>query len=122
MTQKKIFSRIGTAYFLLTVVSLGVSYLLAFVLAAAAPRVYYRPLMTWVLSLLPMYLVGMPVCAKVMKRLPGRELFQKKMSPGNWVSAFCICICVMYAGNLLGNFISTMIGEATSRWSSSPAG
>ena len=115
MTQKKIFSRIGTAYFLLTVVSLGVSYLLAFVLAAAAPRVYYRPLMTWVLSLLPMYLVGMPVCAKVMKRLPGRELFQKKMSPGNWVSAFCICICVMYAGNLLGNFISTMIGEAASR-------
>ena len=63
MTQKKIFSRIGTAYFLLTVVSLGVSYLLAFVLAEAAPRVYYRPLMTWVLSLLPMYLVGMPVCA-----------------------------------------------------------
>ncbi len=114
MTQKKIFSTIGWAYFWLATITLGISYALAFILVMAAPRIYYLSLMNWVISLAPMYLVGMPVCGKVMNRLPGMQLFRKKITPGKWCSLFCICICVMYAGNIIGNVITTMLDESTS--------
>ncbi len=114
MTQKKIFSTIGWAYFWLATIALGISYILAFVLVTAAPRIYYLSLMNWVISLGPMYLIGMPVCARVMNSLPKMELFQKKITFGRWCSIFCICICVMYAGNIIGNVVTTMLGENTS--------
>ena len=114
MTQKKIFSTIGWAYFWLTTISLGVTYVLAFVLAAAAPRLYYMSLMNWILSLGPMYLIGMPVCGKQMNRLPRMELFQKRLSFGKWCGVFCVCICLMYAGNIIGNVLTTLIQESTS--------
>lgn len=114
MTQKKIFSTIGWAYFWLATLALGIGYILVFVLAAAAPRIYYLSLMNWIISLGPMYLIGMPVCAKVMKRLPKRELFRKSMTVGRWCTVFCICICVMYAGNIIGNVVTTILSDATS--------
>lgn len=114
MTQKKIFSTIGMAYFLLAALSLGISYILSFVLQAAAPEVFYFSVVTWLLSLGPMYLAGMPACAKWMTRLPKMRLIQSKISVGKWFSIFCICICVMYAGNIVGNVITTLLGSLTS--------
>lgn len=114
MTRKKIFSTIGIAYFFLAALSLVISYVLSFVLQMAAPRVFYLSIMTWILSFAPLYLVGMPVCARWMKRLPKMRLLQSKITAGKWMSVLCICLVVMFAGNMIGNGITTMLGSNTS--------
>ena len=53
---------------------------------------------SWLLAMVPLYLVAIPVCAKMMQALPNMQLYRNEMRPGQWIRTLCICIFVMYVG------------------------
>ena len=59
------------------------------------------------------YLIGMPICVKVLKRLPVMHLYESTMKAGRWFVYLCICMFVMYAGNLIGQGVSGLISRLT---------
>ncbi|MCD8148982.1 MAG: CPBP family intramembrane metalloprotease [Clostridiales bacterium] len=111
MNSKKFFSRVGFAYFALIVLIIVVQVILSIVIEFFAPGSLYRyPGLYWIVSLAPQYLVAMPVCAIIMRRLPAMKLYQKKMKAGKWFSTLCIAIFIMEAGNIIGNLVCALIG------------
>ena len=63
--------------------------------------------------MVPLYLVAIPVCAKMMQALPNMQLYRNEMRPGQWIRTLCICIFVMYVGNIIGNAVSALIAQGT---------
>ncbi len=115
MNKRKFFSTIGMAYFLLLLLMLALPTLLAVILEAAAPGSLYRyPLLYWIVSLAPQYLIAMPVCVKIMRRLPAVQLYRNRLGGGGtWLSTLCIAMFLMEAGNIIGNLVSTLISRLT---------
>lgn len=112
MEQKRIFSRIGWAYFLLAAVTIALQYLLSLLLKNAGGLQENTALVT-LLSMAPMYLVGMPVCVRILKKLPKKNLYRNSVKPGRWFSFLSMCFFVMMAGNLIGNVVSFLITSLT---------
>lgn len=113
MNQRKFFSNIGIAYFLLAAVTLGLQALLGVVINRTAPRILDISIIYWLVSLGPMYLIAMPICVKVLKRLPAMQLYESTMKAGKWFSCLCICMFVMFTGNLIGQAVNALIGYFT---------
>ena len=83
MDDKRFFSRVGFSYFMMVVLTAVVQFVLSLVLAFAAPQAAGLPITSWLLSMVPLYLVGIPVCAKLMQRLPKMQFYQNEMRPGS---------------------------------------
>lgn len=113
MNQRKFFSNTGMAFFLLAAVTMGLQVLLGVVIKRAAPQILNISIIYWIVSLGPLYLVGMPICVKVLKRLPAMHLYESTMKAGKWFIHLCICMFVMYAGNLIGQGVSGLISRLT---------
>ncbi|WP_294902059.1 CPBP family intramembrane glutamic endopeptidase [uncultured Eubacterium sp.] len=113
MDDKRFFSRVGFSYFMMVVLTAVVQFVLSLVLAFAAPQAAGLPITSWLLSMVPLYLVGIPVCAKLMQRLPKMQFYQNEMRPGQWIRTLCICIFVMYVGNIIGNIVSALLAQGT---------
>lgn len=113
MNQKKFFSNIGMAYFLLAAVAMVLQVFLGVVINRVAPRILNISIIYWLVSLGPLYLIAMPICVKVLKRLPAMHLYESTMKAGKWFVHLCICMFVMYAGNLIGQGVSTLISYFT---------
>lgn len=111
MNERKFFSNIGMAYFLLLLVTGAVQIILSVIITKAAPQLFDISIIYWAVSLAPMYLVGMPICVKMMKRLPAVRLYETKMKFGRWFVFLCMCMFIMYAGNLIGNGVSALISH-----------
>lgn len=106
----KSFSRIGFAFSLLIVV--------AFVAQLAFARI---PKMLgfgelnkqswwfWVCASAPMYLFAFPACMLVMKKLPSRTLKKRTLTLQQFLSLIPVCFCLMYGGNLVGTWLSSML-------------
>ena len=115
MYIRKFFSTIGMAYFLLLLLMLVLPTVLAVIIQAAAPGSLYRyPLLYWIVSLAPQYLIAMPVCVKIMRRLPAVRLYQNRLGGGKrWLSFMCIAMFLMQVGNIIGNLVSALINRLT---------
>lgn len=113
MDDKRFFSRVGLSYFMMVVLTVVVQFVLSLVLAFAAPQATGLPVTSWLLSMAPLYLVAIPVCAKLMQALPKMQFYQNEMRPGQWIRTLCICIFVMYVGNIIGNVVSALIAQGT---------
>lgn len=113
MNQRKFFSNTGMAFFLLAAVTMGLQVLLGIVIKRAVPQILNISIIYWIVSLGPLYLVGMPICVKVLKRLPAMHLYESTMKAGKWFIHLCICMFVMYAGNLIGQGVSGLISRLT---------
>ncbi|MCC8028468.1 MAG: CPBP family intramembrane metalloprotease [Lachnospiraceae bacterium] len=113
MNKRKFFSTIGAAYFLLLLLMLVLPMILAAIVQAAVPGSLYRyPLLYWIVSLAPQYLAAMPICVRIMRRLPAVNLYRNRLGGGGaWFSTLCIAIFIMEAGNIIGNLVSTLIGR-----------
>ncbi len=113
MEQKKYFNRTGVAFFVFGVLIIGLQLLLGVILGIVAPMAVYRPWVMWLVSVLPMYLVAFPVCRMMMKRLPGRELYQNDMKMITWCQLLLISLFLMLAGGLAGNAVNAIISAVS---------
>ena len=113
MTEKTLFNRVGISIALYIAIAIGVQYLLSWIIGAFFPILYYKELTQWLLSLIPMYVVALPVSRAVLKTLPERKLYQNEMRPGKWIQMFLILMALMYIGNIIGTIITSVLGSGT---------
>lgn len=63
-----------------------------------------------IVSMLPMYLIGIPLLYLMIKGLPATEPSRHKMGGWKIVLAGIICYALMYCGNIVGMIMTAIIG------------
>ncbi len=111
------FSKIGLAYLVLTAALMGAAYALQYAVSILYPALYGEWWFRWVVSLVPLYGVGLPFLWLVLRRIPvsphnsdytnGYRVTTEKprFGPGQWVILLIIAFGCMTAGSLAGNII-----------------
>lgn len=102
-------NRLGFAYFALLAVMLIVQYTAAFVVARFAPALAEADGYTWLLSLLPIYGVGLPICLAILRPCPAEPPMPRPMRLRFWWLALLISLGLMFFGNLIGNALMMLV-------------
>lgn len=107
---KKHFSKLGLMFILGTIVVYGVQLLVIAAVGVFRPRWLWNPDILLMLSVLPMYLVGMPVMILLVKQVPAEKIQRRPMKAGSFVVAAIMCYAIVYLSNLAGNLMTWIIG------------
>lgn len=108
--DKKHFSKLGLMFFLGTLIIYGVQYGASAIAYLINPDLLSDTASSLLITMLPMYLIAIPLMALLIRTVPASHIEQKKMSAGHWIIAFLMCYGAMYISNLLGNFLTQFIG------------
>ncbi|MCM1063006.1 MAG: CPBP family intramembrane metalloprotease [Eubacterium sp.] len=107
---RKHFSRLGGMFVLGTVIIYAVQLIPAILVRIFRPEWLQDGNINLTLSMVPMYLVGMPALIALVKRVPAETVEKKRMRWWQFVAAAVMCFGLMYVSNLIGTIISTVIG------------
>ncbi|MCH5275162.1 MAG: CPBP family intramembrane metalloprotease [Lachnospiraceae bacterium] len=107
---RKFFSRLGLMYFCGTLVIYGVQLVVALVLYLVEPGMLEDANFSLLATMLPMYLVGMPIMIVLIQTVPAQRMPQHSISFGKWILAMIMCYCILYCSNLVGVFVTFLIG------------
>lgn len=102
-------NRLGFAYFALLAATLIVQYTAAFAIARFAPALAEADGYTWLLSLLPIYCVGLPLCLAILRPCPAEPAPARPLRAGHWWLALLISLGLMFFGNLIGNALMMLV-------------
>lgn len=108
---KKCFSCLGGALMLMAVGIVASQMVLAIVvevLVRLGVEAANTPWVGWLITFLPVYLVGVPLARAVMKQLPVEPGERTRLGVGKVVMLILMCFPVMYVGNLVGNLASAL--------------
>jgi len=106
---KKQFSKLGLMFFLGTIIIYVAQLIPMLIIRAVKPEWISDPNMNIIISVLPLYLVGMPLLIMLVKKVPAINIERRKMKPGAFVIAAIMCFAVMYVSNIVGNVITIII-------------
>lgn len=109
-TTRKHFSRLGGMFILGTVIIHVAQIVPAVLVKIFRPEWLRDGNISLTLSIVPMYLVGMPALIALVKTVPAETVEKKKMEWWQFVVAAVMCFGLMYGSNLVGTLISTIIG------------
>lgn len=112
LSAKQSFSRVGWTFFTMLGSANLVQLLLLKLGARYAPQLVSSDWATWFLSLLPLYLIALPLGWLILRRLPASAPAENPLSAGHLMMFFVMCIAVMYLGNLIGVALNMGIAEA----------
>ena len=107
MNHRKWFSSLGLRYFLIGILMMVVQIAVLAISAAIAPDLltdYYL-----LIAMLPIYIVVVPISAWLISLMPKKHLRSYNLTAGQIFRTFCICIFLMFAGNLVGSAINSGI-------------
>lgn len=108
---KQHFSKLGIMYFAGTLIIYGIQMLATLIGQIINPNLLTNQNYTLLLSMLPMYIIAMPLMALLItKFVPAVQIEKRKMSLGQWLIAFIMCYAIMYLSNLVGQAITMVIG------------
>lgn len=110
LSVRKYFSRLGLMYFLGAMAINGAQFLASFFAGLLQPRWLDDPTGLLALSMLPTYLVGMPIMIALIKRIPAAGVEPHSMKAGDFLTAAVMCFGAVYLSNLLGNALTALIG------------
>lgn len=109
---RKVFSRIGLAFFVILVLATVLQALLI-----AIPPIYNWMRSSswglWIGTFLPLYGVAIPVGLLLLRSLPAQPPQDKKLRPVSFLVIFPICVFLMLSGSLLGNALSALLSGGT---------
>lgn len=108
---KRHFSKLGMRLFLGALFCFVIQYIAMLLADRIAPAFMNNSDLSLIITMLPLYCIGMPVLAFLIRQLPATPVTKHKLSLGQWFTAFCICYGLMYASNLLGVFTTEIIGN-----------
>ena len=95
----------------------GVTLTVQVIYVAAQTIVYGEPSISgsavWLLNFIPMYAVGLPLGLLAIRNFKPDRLEQKPLGIWNFFKVFTVSLAFMYAGNIIGNLITSFIGNAT---------
>ena len=103
--------RLGAAFFVLIVAVILGQLLGGVVVGMLAPDALDNPLVMWGLSLGPLYLLGLPLCLLILRKDAPVTPPKTSMKVSGFLLALMVCFGVMFAGNMIGNGLSTLIGQ-----------
>lgn len=107
---RKQFSRIGLYFFIGSVVITVVQFCLSLALGRWKPEWLADTNISLLLSVVSMYLTGMPLIAVLSKKLPAVKIPKRQLSVGKFLLALLMCYPIIYCGNLIGTLLTTVIG------------
>ena len=107
---RKHFSKLGLMFFLgpviIYAVQIGISQLVQWL----KPEWLENADISLMVSILPMYLIGMPILIALVKRVPATAPEKHTMKVWQLLLAIVMCFCVMYCSNIVGNIITAIVG------------
>jgi membrane protease YdiL (CAAX protease family) len=111
--EKRKISRVGLAFFVMLAATAVVTSVLQMLVSYFAPQLAEKNWYIWVLSMLPMYVVGLPLCILLIRRVPKLEFERRDMTFGQFLTAIVMCFGIMYPLSLVGNLLSMLFGALT---------
>ena len=115
-SARKAFSRIGLAFFTLSVVATALQLLWILIPELIWGEDHWMVSSSWGIWLgtaIPMYCFAIPACLLILRKLPAQKPEDHKLDFGKFLVLLPICFCVMYGGNLIGNFLSSFLSGGT---------
>lgn len=110
MNHKKTFSQIGLILFLGTLI-IGVVQSLFIEIGKNIPFIHENGDLSFIISMLPMYIIAYPLIFLMFKALPvTMEGEKKKMKPSHILISFSIAYAISFFCNIVGNIITSIIG------------
>lgn len=106
---RKAFSRIGFGAAVILVAGGAAQMVAAYAVACFWPAGMEIPVMIWVLTFAPLYLIGVPLGLLCMRKVPASRPEPERWGFGRLLTAFLICLFMMYAGNLLGMAVTALV-------------
>lgn len=111
---RRCFSVIGIALTAMMLFYIGAQYLAMIIMRRYLADYLSPQWMVWILSFVPLYLIGVPTFALIVRRIPVEfPPERKKMSVGAWFVTLIMCFGVMYIGSYVGNMVMALVNEAT---------
>ena len=110
-------SRILFGFFLFFALAIAVQLIAAVAVNVFAPQLLELPIFTWLVSLFPMYGIGLPVLYLAVRDLPAASPKGRRLRVRDFLTFLLISYAVMYLANLVSvgvNLISSLIFGASS--------
>ncbi len=107
---RKHFSKLGGMFVLGTVIVFAVQLIPMALAQLFRPEWIQDPNINLTMSMLPMYLVGMPALIALVRTVPAETVEKRQMKWWQFLLAMIMCFGVMYASNFVGMIFSTIIG------------
>lgn len=107
---KKQFSKIGLVLFLGTLIIYGIQ-ILSYTIAGKVPAIAENGSLSFLVGMLPMYIIAFPVIFLMFKKIPVQISGEKKKMPiHHLLAAFLISYAGTYICNIIGNIIASIVG------------
>ena len=103
------FMMLGFALLLFIGAASTVQIAMQLLLERVAPAVTEEPWYLWVLSILPLYLIGFPLALIFFFKVPAEKQEKKRIPVYLWLGVFTVSIFVMYVGNLIGTAVTSVL-------------
>ena len=105
------FSRLGWMFLLGTLIIYAAQLIPINIVKAVRPEWMENPDISLLLSVLPLYLIGMPLLILLVKKaVPAVTVEQHEMKPGQFAIAAILCFGLVYITNIVGNIFTFIIG------------
>lgn len=116
LSPAQVFSKIGFALFIMSVVTILTQAILISILEIfKAQGIITSSWVLWLGSFLPLYLIGVPVGLFLLRQLPARPVSHDRLGIGKVLLLLLFCFPAMYLGNFIGVWLSQLLssGQAT---------
>ncbi len=107
---KKHFSKLGGMYILGTIVIYAVQLVPMALVSFLLPEWLWNGNISMLVSMLPMYLIGMPVLILLVRTIPADRVERRSIRPGSFIVAVVMSFGAVYLTNIIGNVITAVIG------------
>lgn len=112
-SHRNFFMKVGFAYTAFGLSSLFLQYLIAYAVNIYYPELIHNILYLWVSSLLPMYMISLPICAFIFKTLDKTSIEKAQLGFKKYLIIFIICLGGMYSGSFIGLIVTTVLRSIT---------
>ena len=110
---KRYFSTFGFAIFAYVVISFISANAIAMLFQAYAPELLEIPAVTYLISIVGQYGIGLLPFLLIVSRLPRRTNTSRPFGVGRTVGGFCVAIALMSAGSTIGQFVILLLEMLT---------
>lgn len=107
---KKHFSKIGWMFVLGTIAIYAAQLIPLTIVQFLRPEWIADANMSILVSMLPMYLIGMPILILLVKGIPSEKPENHPIKAGQFIIAAIMCFALVYLSNIVGTITTTIIG------------
>ena len=110
-SHKKIFSRLGLAFFVYIVLSQGLSIVAGALIGTYAPKLLGGYDFALIISSVIQYLIAFPVLYFMVRTIPASAPLGEQIGTKKFLKYGAVCMFFMYVGSYISTFLMTNIGS-----------